>query len=50
MKLGVCQMAISEKLKTNTQKIICFIRKAASQNIDIVGFPEMRLYKGDFKR
>lgn len=41
MKLGVCQMAISEKLDVNTKKIINFICKGAEQNIDIIGFPEM---------
>lgn len=43
MKLGVCQMAVAEKLDTNTKKIISYIKKAASQNINIVGFPEMAL-------
>lgn len=43
MKLGVCQMTISEKLEVNTKKIIGFIEQAAAQNIDIVGFPEMAL-------
>ncbi|HHY43109.1 MAG: carbon-nitrogen hydrolase family protein [Firmicutes bacterium] len=43
MKLGVCQMAVSEKVDTNTKKIIRFIEKAALHSINIVGFPEMAL-------
>ncbi|MDD4568791.1 MAG: carbon-nitrogen hydrolase family protein [Tepidanaerobacteraceae bacterium] len=43
MKLGVCQMAVSEKLEMNTKKIMDFIKQAAAQNIDIIGFPEMAL-------
>ncbi|HHY70863.1 MAG TPA: carbon-nitrogen hydrolase family protein [Thermoanaerobacterales bacterium] len=43
MKLGVCQMAVSEKLEVNTKKIKDFIKHAATQNIDIIGFPEMAL-------
>lgn len=43
MKLGVCQMAVSENLGVNTKKIISFIKEAALQDINIVGFPEMAL-------
>jgi predicted amidohydrolase len=43
MKLGVCQMSVSEKLEINTKKIIGFIEHAAAQNIDIIGLPEMAL-------
>ena len=43
VKLGVCQMAVSEKLEVNTNKIIDFIKQAATQNIDVIGFPEMAL-------
>ncbi len=43
MKLGICQMAVSEKLEVNLKKIMEFIEQAAGQNIDIVGFPEMAL-------
>ncbi|WP_296970993.1 MULTISPECIES: carbon-nitrogen hydrolase family protein [Tepidanaerobacter] len=43
MKLGVCQMTVSEKLDMNMKKIMGFIEQAAGQNIDIVGFPEMAL-------
>ena len=43
MKLGVCQMAVSEKLELNTKKIINYIKQAATLNIDITGFPEMAL-------
>lgn len=43
MKLGVCQMAVTENLDVNTEKIISFIKDAARQNINIVGFPEMAL-------
>jgi predicted amidohydrolase len=43
MKLGVCQMAVSEKLEINTKKIMGFIKQAAAQNIHIIGFPEMAL-------
>lgn len=43
MKLGVCQMAVSEKLNVNKNKIIRFIREASDQNIDFIGFPEMAL-------
>ncbi len=43
MKLGLCQMSVTEDIGTNTGKIIEFIKESASQNIDIVGFPEMSL-------
>lgn len=43
VKLGVCQMAVSEKLDVNTKKIIDFIKQASAQNIDVIGFPEMAL-------
>jgi len=43
MKLGVCQMAATENVEVNTTKIMRFIKDAASQNIRIIGFPEMAL-------
>lgn len=43
MKLGLCQMSVTENLSTNTGKIIEFIEESASQNIDIVAFPEMSM-------
>lgn len=43
MKLGVCQMSVSEKLDINKNKIIKCIKKASDQNIDFIGFPEMAL-------
>lgn len=43
MKLGVCQMSVSEKLEVNKNKIISFIKEASDQNMDFIGFPEMAL-------
>ena len=43
MKLGVCQMAVTERLEINTGKILDFLKQGKAQNINILGFPEMAL-------
>ena len=43
MKLAVCQMAISENLENNTAQIIRFMKKASTQEIELLCFPEMSL-------
>ncbi|HHY14154.1 MAG TPA: carbon-nitrogen hydrolase family protein [Thermoanaerobacterales bacterium] len=43
MKLGICQMPISDNIDVNKKKIIDFLEKANEQCIDLLAFPEMSL-------
>ena len=43
MKLGVCQMTVSEKTRVNLNKILNFLDEAVEHDIDLLVFPEMVL-------
>ncbi|HHU69357.1 MAG TPA: carbon-nitrogen hydrolase family protein [Thermoanaerobacterales bacterium] len=43
MKLGICQMSISDDIDLNAKKIVNFLDKAREQDIDLLVFPEMSL-------
>jgi predicted amidohydrolase len=43
MKLGACQMTVSENTRVNLNKILNFLDEASEQGIDLLVFPEMVL-------